>query len=215
MNTASDSYFQHYLQMMENPLPEIRKYFAAERDYLQKLVHSESSVLDVGSGVGRNTKDLAPIVRNVAAVDLDPRMVAEAKIYLAGDSNVLLFEQDFFVFSPTEQFDLVIASLNTLGGPIVHAYKRQAFLDRMVKMTKPGGHVVATFWNSKAMDFSKEYFPAIGVTIENVEENRVVTDVGVFKRFTEKEVHSLAKPLEKQYELFSLTDVFLLLDITV
>ncbi len=210
-----EKYFMHYLHIMENPLPELQEYFDAEREYLKKHIGPESSVLDVGCGNGRNAKDIAPLVASVTALDIDEQMVAAAATNLAGCKNVTLLHEDFFLFQSANQFDLTIATLNTLGSPMIHAFKRPAFLKRMAQCTKSWGHVVTSFWKAEAIDFSWEFFTAMGISVIEQEEGRIVTDVGVFKRFTVGDIEELAKPLGKQYSIVELTPIFRLLDITV
>lgn len=213
----TERYFRHYLRLMEHPLPEIQQYFDAEKSYLEKLVGPESTVLDVGCGSGRNTKDLAPLVTSVTAIDIDERMINAAVTNLAGYENITLLNEDFFLFPNTPVFDLTLATYNTLGSPMIHAFKRPAFLERMVQCTRPGGHVVTSFWKAEkeAMHFSFTYFKAMGVNVLEREENRVVTDAGVFKRFTVEDIEELAKPFGKKYSIVELTPIFRLLDITV
>lgn len=210
-----EKYFLHYLQIMENPLAELQEYFDAEREYLEKYIGPESTVLDVGCGSGRNAKDIAPIAASVTAIDIDEQMIAAAATNLADFENVTLLHEDFFLFHSASQFDLTIATLNTLGSPMIHAFKRPAFLQRMVQCTKPSGHVVASFWKTEAIDFSWEFFTAMGIAVIEQEEDRIVTDAGVFKRFTVEDIEELAKPLGKELSIVNLTPIFRLLDITV
>lgn len=216
MHTDRD-YFNHYLQASEKPLPQMQEYFDREREYLLELVAPHEAVLDVGCGNGRNLKDIASHVRLAIGIDSDAEMIDAARVNLAGLQNVELYNEDFFVMDFPEQFDLTLCTYNTIGSPFVHAYKREAFVRKMAEATKAGGNVVITFWKQDmaGMEFSKTYFSSIGVPVLKVEEARVETAEGTFRRFSREDVEIIAKQVSSAYSIIDLTDVFFLLDITI
>lgn len=208
------NYFPHFVQGQKKPLPEMQEYFEKEREYLLTKVHRASTVFDVGCGIGRTSKELAPFVERIVGIDLDPHMIAGAEENLAGFQNVALLNEDFFAYDPSEQFDLVVATYNTIGGPAIHAFKRQAFLQKMIEHAKTGGHAIATFWSAAGMNVSLQYFASIGVEVLEAKDFRITTDAGVFKRFTKEYIEELVQPLASQYDVHELTKIFYLLDIT-
>lgn len=216
MHTDRD-YFTHYLQASAKPLPQMEEYFRKERDYLLRLVAPTETALDVGCGSGRNLKDLAPYVRLAVGIDSDAEMIEAARENLAGLHNVELYNEDFFAMAFPEQFDLTLCTYNTIGSPFVHAYKREAFVRKMVEATKPGGDVIVTFWKQDltGMEFSKTYFSSIGVPVLKVENAHVETSEGIFRRFSRDDIEILAKRLSSTYTIIDLTDIFFLLDITI
>ncbi len=216
MHTDRD-YFNHYLQASAQPLPQMQEYFLREREYLLELVAPQEAILDVGCGSGRNIKDLAPHVRLAVGVDSDAEMIEAARVHLAGLHNVELYNEDFFAMTFPEQFDLTLCTYNTIGSPFIHAFKREAFVRKMMETTKPGGNVIITFWkqDTTGMEFSKMYFSSIGVPVLKVEKAHVETTEGIFRRFSREDIEIIAKQLSSSYSIVDLTDIFFLLDITI
>lgn len=210
-------YFNHYLQAAAQPLPQMQEYFLREKEYLLELAAPQEAVLDVGCGSGRNIKDLAPHVRLAVGIDSDAEMIEAAQRNLAGFHNVELYNEEFFAMDFPEQFDIAFCTYNTIGSPFVHAYKRDAFVRKMVEATKAGGNVVITFWKQDAtgMEFSKTYFSSLGVPVLKIEEAHVETAEGIFRRFSRADVEIMAKQVSSAYSIIDLTDVFFLLDITI
>lgn len=210
-------YFHHYDQAVAQPLPEVREYFEKEDAYLKRLVHPDASILDVGCGTGRNLRVLAPLVKLAVGVDVNEKAVAACAERLASFTNVRLYQEDFFSVEFAATFDLVFATFNTLGGPLVHDFKRPAMLRKMLELTRASGHTVATFWRASAMEFSLRYFAHIHVQILDVDAKRhqIITPHGIFQRFTKDDIAALVRPLASRYAIIELTDVFYLLDLAL
>ena len=77
----------------------------------QRLLRDGADVLDLGCGIGRISAALAPRCRSVLALDVSPKMVAEAARRLAAVANVQVRRtggEDLDWLEP-EAFDLVLA----------------------------------------------------------------------------------------------------------
>lgn len=73
--------------------------------------HGSRSVLDLGCGIGRVALQLAPIVRDLVAIDVSPRMIDAAKRRLAEFDNVVAEVtegRDLEQFD-SDRFDVVLA----------------------------------------------------------------------------------------------------------
>ena len=209
------NYFKQYIKAVSKPLPEMADYFEKESSYLKNLVASESIVLDVGCGNGRTTKFLAPYVKKIVGIDYDPKMVESARENLAGISNIELLQKDFFEAEFLQKFDLVFASYSLLGSAEMNPENRKTFLQKMAKHTKLGGHVVASAWSVGGIDFAKNYYPYIGVNVLKIENNDVVTDQGIFKRFSKQDLEELAEGIGTKFDIIELTKLFYLLDFVI
>ena len=105
----------------------------------RQYVPSDARILDAGAGTGLVGKALSDAgYRNLTAIDMSPGMLEEARakgVYRQLRRMVLGERLDF----PDDNFDAVVSiGVLTLG----HAPARS--LDEMVRVTKPGGHVIFT-----------------------------------------------------------------------
>jgi|GEM_PF-1159378 len=207
------NYFQQYIKAVTKPLPEMAEFFVKENNYLKNLITANSVVLDVGCGNGRTMKFLAPLVKEIVGLDYDPKMIEAARQNLLGLGNAGLKQEDFFKIDLGQKFDLVYASYNLLGSAELAQERRNELLQKMVSDTKIGGHTVFSVWSDKGIDFAKKYYPYIGIKFLEIRDNDVVTDQGIFKRFSKQELESLAKPFGKHFKVLELTGIFYLLDI--
>jgi len=144
--------------------PHSAHFFRAERDFWWNLDHIEvwarrvglesvRSVLDVGSGVGHWGRLLSHVLApdaTVVGVDREARWVEEAKAnaaeagladrfsYRRATAEELPFED--------ETFDLV-----TCQTVLIHVADPRAVIDEMIRVTKPGGLLVASEPNNRAL----------------------------------------------------------------
>jgi ubiquinone/menaquinone biosynthesis C-methylase UbiE len=133
----------------------LRKRFAATAPRLAELEESrradlrnrvrrfveprgDERVLDAGAGTGALAFALAPLVREVVAVDLVPELLAEARKRGAEFPNVTFVEGDVTQL-PEElgEFDLA-ASLRTLH----HVRRPELAVAELARVTRPGGLVL-------------------------------------------------------------------------
>ena len=209
------NYFKQYMRAVSNPLPEMKDYFDRENNYLKKIANARSVVLDVGCGNGRTMKFLAPYVEKVVGIDYDPKMVEEAQKNLAGVPNIGLIQKDFFDEKFIQNFDLTFASYSLLGSAEMELKNQKLLLQKMAKITKSGGHVIASAWNVEEINFARNYYPYIGVNVLKIENHNVVTDQGIFRRFSRQDLEKLAEGIGSKFNIIKLTNLFYLLDILI
>lgn len=97
--------------------------------------------LDLGCGIGRTEKHLAPLVKEIHAVDFSVTMLGMARTRLAGCSNVQFYQNDGESLSMfrSSMFDLAWAELVFHHIPIEITDK---YLREIVRVLKPGGRFV-------------------------------------------------------------------------
>jgi ubiquinone/menaquinone biosynthesis C-methylase UbiE len=137
---------------------------SAERDYWWNLDHIElwarrvglddvGSVLDVGSGVGHWSRLLShvlPADATLVGIDREPRWVEEATAHAAqaGLDDRFSYRLAFAEELPFEDgsFDLV-----TCQTVLIHVADPRRVIGEMLRVTKPGGLVVASEPNNRAL----------------------------------------------------------------
>ena len=77
------------------------QHFLIDFNIISKIIEScnvkeNDVVLEFGTGYGYLTKKIAEIVRLVYAYEIDEEIYSKAKSFLVQNSNVVIFNQDFF-----------------------------------------------------------------------------------------------------------------------
>lgn len=117
-----------------------------DTEWLRQFITPESSVLDIGCGVGRIEKHLAPFCARLCAVDVSDEMIRRARRRTAGIANVEFYRAnstDFSIF-PTATFDLVFSFF-----VLQHLDHEDAFLTlrEISRVLKPKARAVLQFPN--------------------------------------------------------------------
>ena len=104
-----------------------------------RYVSTSAHILDAGAGTGLVGEALAGLgYRDLAAMDLSPGMLEEARkknVYGAFHQMVMGEPLDF----PSDSFDAVVSV-----GVLTVGHAPASSLDELVRVTRPGGHVVFT-----------------------------------------------------------------------
>ena len=106
-------------------------------------VRPGTSVLDVGCGVGRWSRELASRGARVTGVDLSPTMIAQAKQRAAAQGvaeRCRFLVQDLAVLDAGQKFDLVLGV--TVLQHILDPQALRAAMQRMVAHLTEGGTVI-------------------------------------------------------------------------
>jgi ubiquinone/menaquinone biosynthesis C-methylase UbiE len=102
------------------------------------LAQGDERALDVGTGAGALALALAPLVREVVAVDPVPELLALARERAAAFGNIELVEADGTSLPfPAASFDLA-ATIRTLH----HVARPELVLAELTRVTRPGGHIL-------------------------------------------------------------------------
>ncbi|MBI3978191.1 MAG: class I SAM-dependent methyltransferase [Chloroflexi bacterium] len=117
-----------------------------DADWIRRFLPPQATVLDVGCGIGRIEKYLAPYCHRMCSVDVSDEMIARARQRLAGQPNVELYRTsatDLSVF-PAATFDFVFSYF-----VLQHMDHEDAFLAlrEIARVLKPGGHALLQFPN--------------------------------------------------------------------
>ena len=135
-------------------------------EVLGKYIRPSDTVLDLGCGIGRVTRYVAPRCREVWAVDISPHMLELARRRLAGIPNVRFALCDgISLAEPPEKSVDVAYSLLTLQ----HVEREHAFalMREVHRVLKPGALAYFTFPNL----LSDEYLGAFLQYVESGESH--------------------------------------------
>ncbi len=157
-----------------------------ERDaeLVAKYLRGGDVVLNIGCGVGRVEKYLAPRVRELHGIDISGEMIHRAEERLAGLANVRLREvgnREFLSGFPDGSMDLVFSFL-----VLQHLEREDAFLylRDAHRVLKPGGRLLTQFPHLLSPEYTRAF-------LESAEA--FPRSLGRVRAYTEPEVrHILA-----------------------
>jgi ubiquinone/menaquinone biosynthesis C-methylase UbiE len=128
-----------------------------DAELVARYLRGGDVVLNIGCGIGRVDRYLAPQCRELWAVDISGEMIRRARERLAGLPNVRLREvgnREFLAAFGDGQFDLVFSFL-----VLQHLEKEDAFLylRDAARVLKPGGVLVTQFPNFLSAAYAKAF----------------------------------------------------------
>jgi ubiquinone/menaquinone biosynthesis C-methylase UbiE len=152
-------------------------------EILGPLIRPSDTVLDLGCGIGRVTRYVAPLCREVWAVDISPRMLELARSRLAGLPNVrfALSNEASLPEPPTGSVDFVYSLLTLQHVEREHAF---ALMREVGRVLRPGGLANFTFPNL----LSDEYLHAF---MQYVETGEASSNPARARFYTPEEVRRL------------------------
>jgi len=108
---------------------------------LEHLLTPRTQALDIGCGIGRMDRHVAPRVEHLAGIDVSGEMVARARSRLADLPNVTFHEGDGWTLGP-----IADASLDLVFSHIVFQHAPRAvtrsYIGEVFRVLRPGGHFV-------------------------------------------------------------------------
>jgi len=142
------------------------------REYRHKLYNkvnlkNKKFILDVGCGTGVITRDIAQFTSgDVVGVDIDDIKLQEAEKNLADLPNVKLKKANV-LFLPFDDasFDLVVFNI-----VLTYVKGQQKAINEMVRVTKPGGHILASLEPDYAARIDYPHNPIGPMILRQMEE---------------------------------------------
>jgi SAM-dependent methyltransferase len=153
----------------------------AFHDMIQILAQalSEGSLIDVGSGMGRTTLAVSPIVKEVVSLEPDASRWNYTRELVLDYTNTTVLNQttgDYITENPDNQFDLVI-----LGMVLQHlpTYASKALMNDIAALTRKGG--LAVIATTRALDSARCF------TYQDVNDGRLNAAISEeeFNRYAE------------------------------
>lgn len=119
--------------------PELKKYMDKwDGDLFFDLLALDKNdkVLELGSGTGRLSLNVASKVRSFTGIDISEKTIEKAKEHLHFD-NIKLLCADFLEYTFNEKFDLVFSSLT-----FMHIKEKLEAIAKISSLLNPNGRVV-------------------------------------------------------------------------
>jgi len=149
----------------------------AER--VRRWLRGGDAVLNIGCGVGRVERYLAPLVGELWAIDVSGEMLARARKRLEGLPNVHLREvgnDEFLRSFEDERFDVVFSFL-----VLQHLEKEDAarYLRDAFRVLRPGGVFVGQFPNHLSPEYTRAFLEGLDLTARSPGRVRTYTEAEI------------------------------------
>jgi len=181
-------------KLTQNPSDLYKRLFEQEKKYLENNVKSDSRVLDIGCGDGRNILSIVEKVQSVVGIDIDPKAIEDAIRRLHQYKNVQIILGSAFDLPCDEyQYDVVILSMTFVN----FSNHKNKSLTEMKRVLKPGGKIVMSVYSEHAMNERLNMYKKIGVPVQEVLVKEVIFDKSVgantSEQFSIQDIESMAK----------------------
>jgi SAM-dependent methyltransferase len=197
-----DAYTEQEWERLERT-PTDRVNFEVHKRFLEEHVRASDRVLEIGSGPGRFTFELARLGARVVVGDVSPRQIDAHRertrtIEASIEDRLVLDVVDLSRFRDGE-FDATVC----YGGPMSYVLERaDDALGELLRVTKPGGRALLTFMS--LLGAARTFFPMFRKLIDehgwdeavaNVFETGILTarinNLHVMKLYRWREVEAL------------------------
>ncbi|MFC1720943.1 class I SAM-dependent methyltransferase [Patescibacteria group bacterium] len=190
-NTKNIEYWKEVLQA---PTPAYQELFDSEHKYLLENITTNSIVLDVGCGEGRNIKSILETSTFVYGVDNDADAVKDAKEnfkdldsvqIMQGAAANLPFEDKMF---DIVTFLMILPNLDK---------DKEKSMQEISRVLKDDGFVILSTFADTAFEDRMEMYKLVNAPIKKIEKTKVIFDesfgANVSEQFSLQEIEKLAK----------------------
>lgn len=186
--------------------PEFAELAALESSFVQKHLTPNSVVLDVGCGVGKAMKQLAPHCGHVIGIDNNLAIVELGCVGLAGINNALLLccDAQATCFAQ-ETFDSCYLFSNTFGN---FADKKITILHELNRVLKSDGQLFLSVFRRGSEQKRLNAYKAAGMHTRSARNGKVIFEDGfVSEDFTADQIVKMASQAGFRCSVFELNSI--------
>jgi len=181
---------------LENLPDSYKEWFKEEKEFFNKNIRKDASILEVGCGEGRSIHDLIEITENITGLDIDAKSIENAKNsfvnhsqikFIVGDANSLPFDKGSF------DYVLCIGTFANFGE------EKFKVLEEMKRVLKKDGKIIISVYSDEALQERLALYNKLNFNIKRVENSGIVTVIfddfnteGISEQFSEKELREIA-----------------------
>lgn len=190
----SETNIGYWEQVLQAPTPAYKELFDAEHRYLINNIPSNSKVLDIGCGEGRNMKSILEITPNVYGVDNDAKAVIDAKRNFEDINTVEIFQGEATNLPFEDKTFDVVTFLMIL--PNLNNDKEKA-LKEALRVLKDDGFVILSTFAETAFEERMKIYKQINAPIKSIEGTKVIFDeslgANISEQFSLEQINDLVK----------------------
>lgn len=126
--------------------PRVKQYLEAEIEHVLSLMGPEDSVLELGCGYGRVTREIAKVARRAVGIDTALESLELAREYAAGHGCEFLEMDASHLEFDDDEFDWVVCVQN---GICAFGLDAETLVREAVRVARPGGRVLFSTYSGK------------------------------------------------------------------
>lgn len=162
-------------------------------DKIISYCSNKRSALDLGCGLGANSKYLAEQGFNVTSVDFDKNLVDKFRSELSignFDKKIKILNENIKDFFPADKYDLILAL------SVLHFFRIESvkdIIDRLKEALESGGIIFIRVFSNKDRDFNRLKEAGLQIGVNEIHSFKLNKD---FHYFEEGELRSLLARLD-------------------
>lgn len=185
---------RYWEKVLKNPTPAYKELLDKEKEYLLKKVPTNSKVLDIGCGDGRNMKTLLAKTKYIFGIDNDEIAIIDAKKNFSSNREINIQKAEATKLPFEDKiFDIIIFFdiLQNLG------YQKEWVLLEAKRVLRDDGSIILCTYSEDSFEERIKMYEIIHVPIEKIDGTKVFFNksVGAFssEQFSLDEINELAR----------------------
>lgn len=164
----------YWEEILKNPTPAYQNLFDAEKEFLLSHIDSNSKVLDIGCGEGRNIETILNVTKDIVGIDNDPKAVIDAQAHLAKTPTVQILLADVIAMPfPDNSFDVVTLMMTLVN----FSNTKVRALKEMVRVLNQNGKIIISVYSENAFDERIKMYKISNSPIKRTEGTKVFFDI--------------------------------------
>lgn len=158
-------------KILHDPSPAYQELFEAEKSYVLNNVPTNSRVLDVGCGDGRNIQTILQKTKNIIGIDTDKYIIKEVQEKFKNINTIEIKEGDASKIpldsSSVDVITLLVVLMNL-------DQSKQLFFNEAARVLKKDGVLIVSTYSEHAFDERMHAYTKVGVPIISIEGTKFI-----------------------------------------